>query len=184
MRATEFLKEGVEFGVAKLNDQGAWSSQEFGKYEMSPCWVCDGTGKDPYHGAECSYCKGSKETKEWVSNAPTLQVSNANAGAIASMLGLDNSDYSGIITHEQLSAIMKKLILLKNQDTKHYTQDPTVNRGNMRQTTDTETGLTSIGKGPTIHDMGRSQGLVDRYVDTLMDMVKFAQQHGAGISWG
>jgi hypothetical protein len=32
--------------------------------------------------------------------------------------------------------------------------------------------------------MGRSQGQVDRYVDTLMAMVNFAQQHGAGISWG
>ena len=184
MRAKEFLKEGVEFSVAKLNDRGAWSSNEFGKYEMVPCMVCDGTGKDSYDGTNCRYCLGDGKSKEWVSNAPTLQVSNANAGAIASMLGLDNSDYSGIITHEQLPAIMKKLILLKNQDTKHYTQDPTVNRGNMRQTTDTETGLTSIGRGPTIHDMGRSQGQVDRYVDTLMDMVKFAQQHGAGISWG
>jgi hypothetical protein len=184
MRAKEFLIEGVEFGVARLNDQGAWSSNEFGKYEMAPCWVCDGTGKDSYDGTDCRYCLGVGKSKEWVSNSPTLQVSNANAGAIASMLGLDNSDYSGIIPNEQLPAIMKKLIMLKNQDTKHHTQDPTVNRGNMRQTTDTETGLTSIGRGPTIHDMGRSQGQVDRYVDTLMDMVKFAQQHDAGISWG
>ena len=112
MRATEFLKEGVEFGVARLNDQGAWSSQEFGKYEMAPCWVCDGTGKDSHDGTNCRYCLGAGKSKEWVSTAPTLQVSNANAGAIADMLGLDNSEYSGIITHEQLPAIMKKLIML------------------------------------------------------------------------
>lgn len=186
MRASEFIKESVTFNVAKEKEYApgkkAWSDEEFGKHVEAPCWVCDGTGIDPNgNRGECDYCHGTKVTKEWQSDAPELNVANANAAAILDMLGLERA-YGGVWTPEQLPAIMKKLVKLKNTDTSGYTQEPTVSLGQMlRRKID---GVDTIGRGPTMHDMGRSQGQVTRYIDKLMEIVKYAQEHGAGVSFG
>ena len=180
------IHEGVEFNVVKPkyydNGDRAWSQEEFGQYGKEPCWVCDGTGKDSYDGVECSYCKGSGETEEWQSHAPRLQVSNANASAVLDMLGQE-FDYSGVIEPEQISGLMKKLMLLKNSNSSSYTQEPSTSVGKMGSRVDPETGVTHIGRGATIHDQGRSNEQVERYIDTLMAMLKFAQENQAGIGW-
>ena len=189
MRAREFIIESVTFSVNKLVDYGGtigkeWSGTEFGKYQKQPCWGCNGTGKDHYDdNSKCELCNGSGELEDFVSDAPELNVSNSNAAAILDMLGLE-FDYSGIVTHDKLQDLMTRLIKLKNSDKQQHTQEPTTNFGQRRTSVDPKTGLTTIGRGPTVHDSGRSHSQVERYVDTLMDMVKFAIKNDAALGWG
>lgn len=162
-----------------------WSSADFEKDEMKTCFVCDGTGKETYNDQsyDCEYCHGAGKVKEIVSDAPELNVSNSNGMVIQNMLGID-ADYSGVIQHEQLPEIMRKLIKLKNQEVSQYTQEPSKSQGAMKSWKD-EHGQTHIGRtGPTIYDFGRSQQQVESYIDRLIELVKFAQKHNAGIGWG
>ena len=78
---------------------------------------------------------------------------------------------------------MKKIMLLKNSNSSSYTQEPSTSVGKMGSRVDPETGVTHIGRGATIHDQGRSNEQVERYIDTLMAMLKFAQENQAGIGW-
>ena len=77
---------------------------------------------------------------------------------------------------------MRKLILLKNTGVKDYVKPTSTNQGPMRKFKD-ENGLTAIGRGPTMVDIGRSESQVNRYVDHLIKIVKFAQDHKCGVSW-
>ena len=48
-----------------------------------------------------------------------------------------------------------------------------------------EHGIARIGKtGPTMIHGGRTYEQVARYIDRLIEIVKFAQADGADISWG
>jgi hypothetical protein len=191
MRAKEFIIESVTFTPAVEKDydgQKVWSSQDWESKQMEPCWACDGTGKETYNnkGYSCMRCHGKGKTEEWGSDAPELNVANANAGTILSMMGLpvQPGEYSGLIHNKDLPKIMRRLITLKNTSTEKHTSPNTVSQGPMGKRTDDQ-GITHIGRqGPTMYDMGVSQEQVDRYLDTLIKMVKFAQEHNASISWG
>lgn len=189
MKIRDLITEGMTFTAAKLKDlsgQKVWSSSDWETKQMEPCWVCDGTGKDKYGEQEypCGRCHGKGEFEEWVSSAPELQVSNSNGYEIQRMLGLD-PDYSGLIHNKDLPKVMRRLIQLKNQNTSQYTQDPSDEQGPMGKRYTDDQGVTHIGRaGPRIIDVGRSQGQINRYVDTLIELVKFAQENDASISWG
>jgi len=190
MQIRELIVEGMTFNPVKLTDYDGdkvWSSMEWESKQMEPCFVCDGTGKQRFSDGEypCRRCDGEGKTEEWVSSAPELSVSNSNGFEIQRMLGITDTDYSGIIHHQDLPKFMRRLIQLKNQNTSQYTQEPSDERGPMgRQHTDDQ-GVTHIGHtGPRMIDVGRSQSQIDRYIDELIKMIKFAQEHGASISWG
>ena len=191
MRAKEFIIESVTFTPVVEKDydgQKVWSSQDWESKQTEPCRDCDGTGKETYDNKEysCRRCHGKGKTEEWVIDAPELNVANANAGTILSMMGLSvqPGEYSGLIHNKDLPQIMRKLILLKNTSTEKHTSPNTVSQGPMGKRTDDQ-GITHIGRqGPTMYDMGRNQEQVNRYLDTLIKMVKFAQEHNASISWG
>ena len=190
MRIQDLITEGMTFNAVKSKDydgRKVWSSEDWETKQMEPCFVCDGTGKEEW-GTDvypCRRCDGKGETEEWVSSAPELQVSNANGYEIQRMLGITDPDYSGLLHNRDLPKFMRRLIQLKNQNTSQYTQQPSDERGPMgRQHTDDQ-GVTHIGhKGPRMIDMGRSQEQVNRYIDTLIELIKFAQENDASISWG
>ena len=192
MRAKEFIIESMTFIPAVMKDftdhEGKPSklltSEPWMRKEEQDCFLCDGTGKETYGDMSrvCSRCHGTGKTEEEVSDAPELNVSNANGYAIQEMLGLD-PDYSGTIYNKDLPQIMRRLIELKNKGSSEYTQEPSVSRGPMRKSKDDQ-GITKISPGATSHDFGRSQGQVDRYIDELIKMVQFAQKNNAHISWG
>lgn len=188
MKIKDLLIESITFSPMRLKKDSHgeyWSSADFEKEEMRTCFVCDGTGKEKYgdKSYECEYCHGLGKTKEIASTAPELNVSNSNGMIIQQMLGID-PDYSGIIRHEQLPDVMRKLIKLKNQEVSQYTQEPSKSQGEMGSWKD-EQGQAHIGrKGPTIYDFGRSREQVENYIDHLIKLVKFAQEHDASIGWG
>jgi len=190
MRINDLLFEGMTFNPVILKDYDGdkvWSSTDWQSEQLEPCFLCDGTGKMRWSDGEheCDRCKGTGKTLEWVSSAPELSVSNSNGFEIQRMLGIIDPDYSGIIHHQDLPKFMRRLIQLKNQNTSKYTQEPSDERGPMgRQHTDDQ-GVTHIGHtGPRMIDAGRSQSQIDRYIDELIKIIKFAQEHGASISWG
>lgn len=192
MRAKEFIVEGITFSPAVMKDyvdhEGKpgklLTGEPWWRKEWKECFVCDGTGKETYgdRSVTCGRCNGKGKMQEPVSDAPELSVSNSNGFAIQEMLGLEPDD-SGTIYNKDLPKIMRRLIQLKNKGSSEYTQEPSTSQGPMRKT-QTDQGITKISRGPTMHDYGRSQGQVDRYIDELIKIIKFAQENDAHISWG
>jgi hypothetical protein len=184
MRAFEFITEGMTFNpvVEKEFSDGEkyWTGSDWERKVTIDCRDCDGTGKDREH--PCFYCKGTGKEEDIMSDAPELQVSNANGDIIQQMLGLD-PDYSGVIYNKDLPDIMRRLIMLKNKGSQQYTKDASVDRGAMRRQSDDQ-GVARIGRGPTMYDAGRSQSQVDRYIDKLIEIIQFAQKNNTSVGWG
>lgn len=188
MKIQEIINEGMTFGPARkiIKNGETWiTGEEWQSQQDQECPFCHGKGYEEYHGEreECGYCYGKGYTNEWVSSAPELQVSNSNGYAIQAMLGLD-PDYSGHIANKDLPKIMQQLIKIKNTGVDPYTEEPTIDRPTMQRLPD-EDGVARIGKtGPTMIHGGRTHAQVERYIDKLIEIIKFAQAHDADISWG
>jgi hypothetical protein len=184
MKIKELLNEGMTFNpvVEKEFSTGEkyWTGSDWERKMTINCRDCDGTGKD--RTQLCVYCGGTGKEEDTVSDAPELQVSNANGEIIQQMLGLD-PDYSGVIHNVDLPKVIRRLILLKNKSTQQYTADPKQERGPTQKWTDKQ-GITHIGPGATMYDLGTSQAQIDRYIDRLIEIVQFAQKNNASLGWG
>lgn len=198
MRVSEILNEGITFGVGRLGDHNGqkYYSDPFSKEVNVTCFVCDGVGTEEFGGYddqdgkhipkyrhECRMCNGKGTNTEWKSDADELSVSNSNAFAILDMLGIDEPDYSGSIKKETFPELKRQLIKLKNTDFSQHTQAPTKDVGRMRSYTD-DSGQSSIGRGPTMYDAGRSHSQVERYIDKLLSLMDFAQKNDCDLVWG
>lgn len=179
------LLEGATIYPSRVYNAGTedeyhgWPNELVRKVEI-PCQDCEGSGKDPYHTDQaCVYCRGTgKETEEkW--DFPSLEVSYDNLRAIQDMLGLDGD--SGMIHNKDIPAMKRALIMLKNKGSEQHTKDPSVSQ--QRVVGKDEHGNTSIGMGAKMHDMGRSQAQVDRYIDKMMNILDFAQKNNMNVTW-
>lgn len=181
------LKESVTFDPIVFDKENKYYHNPFGSKKEVKCWVCDGKGKESYGKDEwdCDMCGGKGKREEWVSDAPELNVSNSNAFAIQQMLGIDDPDYAGHIDNKDLPDIIRRLIMLKNQGSEEYTEPGSITGNKMQRYKDPETGLDRIGRqGPMMYHMGRSSSQVERYIDKLLEIIKFAQQNNADLGWG
>jgi len=140
------------------------------------CPWCDGR-------ITCQTCHGKGEIEGYKFVAPSLNVSNLNANTVLEMLGIEFDD-SGYIENSELPNILRRLIKIKNQSVSQYTSPTTVDRGKTGAYTDPNTGLSTIGRGPTIHTIGRNEERILAYIDELIKIIRFAQQNNAGIGWG
>jgi len=180
------INESVTFSAAVLEydphyDGEIYNSAKFQKEVDAECWVCDGKGKSKHgHEYECDYCNGTGKIKEFVTPFKELNVSNANARLILNMLEIDNDELIGGIKHEELPELKRKLIKLKNINTRKYTRDTVTDKGSVRVSKD-EHGLSKISRGPTMIDVGVGQEQITHYIDTLLDLVDFAQKNNAAI---
>jgi hypothetical protein len=185
--AESTLEESITFTSMKLDQEKRAFTQPFASQAQQECWYCDGTGKEPHSSIEydCSRCDGKGSTVEWVSNAPELTVSNANAYDVLQMLDIKDPDYVGSISPKELPTVMRKLLRLKNSGFDQYTEPSSVDRPAMQRRRDPQTGLDTIGRqGPTVHHMGRSHAQVQRYIDQLISIIQFAQKHDLYLTWG
>ena len=144
------------------------NNAEFKQYD---CGLCNGTGKDERNESE----------------APSMNVSNANASVILNMLGIE-FDYGGSIPVSIIPGIKRRLIKLKNQGIDQYTRDTTVSQTDhgMKKTKDHESGITTIApsKGPTMIDVGLSASQIESYVERIMPILDYAQEHNMDVGWG
>ena len=164
------------------NEYHGWPKDLVSKVEKA-CMDCEGSGKDPYHTDQaCVYCQGTgKETEEkW--DFPSLDVSYHNLRAIEAMLGLpEGEDSSGMIRNKDIPDMKRRLIMLKNKGSEHLTREPSTDQ--KRVVDKDEHGNTRIGMGAKMIDLGLSQHQIDRYVDSLMQILDFAQKNNMNVTW-
>jgi hypothetical protein len=55
-------------------------------------------------------------------------------------------------------------------------------RGQRRVSTD-DAGMTRISSGPTFYNGGRTSAQVERYIDSMMEILDFAQKNNMDVSW-
>lgn len=142
------------------------------------CQECEATGVWP-SGKQCFYCRGSGKEKETVYNLPELNVSNANARRILTMLGFED-DSTGWIPSERLPELRRTLIRLKNTDRSGHAIEPSKEQ---KTRMDTSGDIPTITKGPTMYSGGFSDGYMLSTIERLLDMIDYAQKNGYGISW-
>ena len=190
MKSRDFrkLNESIDFSVTKsyVDDRGQTihDMSHFGERKDVDCWVCDGTGKDKFYDeAVCDYCEGKGQRLEFVSDAPEMNVSNSNGFKIIDMLGLEK-DYAGHVDNKDLPMLMRRLIQLKNADTSQYTEPGSTTGGKIGTYKDKD-GIDRIGRtGPMMYHGGTSDSQINRYIDQLIKIVKFAQENDADFGWG
>lgn len=179
------LTESVTFGVSRLVGEPGDQRYEspFEKEHNEECWVCDGTGIDSYHHTKCDMCNGTKKLKSWKPEGyEELNVSNANVSTILSMLGLPpTNDYIGVWEKNELPVLRRRLIALKNKSVDNHVIPPSETQ-NMRKDKD-ENGLTRIGRGPRMIDFGVSERQINHYIDSLLQIIDFAQKNDAVVTW-
>ena len=157
----------------------------FGERKDVECWYCEGTGKEKnYDQIPCELCDGTgTELNKWIPSSPELRTSNSNAYLIMDMLGIESTS-SGTIKNANLPAIMRRLIELKNSNTSQYTRLGSQTGGKIGRYKDKD-GMDRIGqKGIAMYNFGTSQSQVTKYIETLGEIVKFAQDNDADLGWG
>lgn len=182
----QLLLESVTFHAAIIQDDGKrkmYDTAHFQKAEQQECWVCDGTGKDPYHSGECGMCDGKKEVTKYVTPYKSLNVSNSNAQEILNMLDQEMDDeWCGAWEEKELPVIRRKLIAIKNKDSSKYVIPSSDTQGKARAVKD-ENGQSRISRGPRVIDGGVSSSQINHYVDTLLALIDFAQKNKAVVTW-
>ena len=183
------LTEGVSFhpAVMEIHDGEKYIHWPPGATQKTsePCPGCE------YHrewikdwdSANCEDCYGEGEIHDEVMTCPHLDVSNFQSSDIANMLGHpeEHGDHTGWITPQELPVVMRRLIALKNGDTSQYTHDGEITGGDTY--VDRSGDVPRIAKHATVIGGGRDQSQIDRYIDRLISIVQWAQQHGCGLSW-
>jgi len=187
MKVKDIIVESMTFSAAKIEVQpdGRKVISSIGGTEDVECFVCDGNGQEKWGGDgthKCDYCHGAGTVKAFKAEGPEMNVANSNGYEIMKMAGLEQDEY-GHVAHADLPALMQRLMKLKNGDTSDYTRDPETSKGEMKRQMQSG-NVTAIGRGPTMVDMGRSQGQVSGYIDRLMKIVQYAQKNNHDISWG
>tara|TARA_Y100001937_G_C7038636_1_gene293543 strand:+ start:270 stop:854 length:585 start_codon:yes stop_codon:yes gene_type:complete len=165
---------------------------------LEKCWVCKGTGKEEaYMGkpgdgpslVDCDYCKGKGERLEWRGKGPEMNLSNTNAFAVFSFLGIQEPDYSGTIMNKDLQKYLMLLYQVKSGEQDSGLESPGRTSGGNRRTEiqkDPETGLDTIKKvsdGPVLYHMGRSASQVRTYIDKLINIFEYARDNKVNVSW-
>lgn len=187
MRIKDIIVESMEFGPSRLvkRNDGTMVHTPPGSKQQVECYYCDGSGKDTRTFSDtypCQACAGTGKREEWVSDGPEMNVSNSNGFEIQRMMGIE-PDYGGSVSLEDLPDLMRRLIRLKNGDTSAHTREPTTSKGTMKKT-GSDGNVTSIGRGATMIDLGRSQEQIDRYVNSLIPLVKWCIDNKYDLSWG
>ncbi len=143
------------------------------------CWRCEQDEKiDP----NCNVCQGTGKEMETTYNFPMLNVANGVIDTIIDILGVGETDpYSGHIENKDLPIVMRTLIRLKNGDMNKHAYGDQVSAGETR--VDHSGGMPRITTGPTMINHGRDVDQITRYVDRLIEIVKWAQEHDCDVSW-
>lgn len=106
-------------------------------------------------GSGCSHCKGTGKHVDLTTFAPELEVGEETAKTLQKLLGVAKIDIVGVIEPEKLPDILDRLMKLKKFGIKHFS---------------------------TVPDRTATEQ-IEYVLDKLIEMVEFAKDKGAGISW-
>lgn len=107
------------------------------------------------NGQGCDHCKNTGKHIDITSFAPELEVGEETAKVLQNLLGVSKIDLVGVIEPEQLDDVLNKLMKFKTFGLKHF---------NSIQDTNTKDQIGYI-------------------LDQLIEIVEFAKDKGAGLSW-
>lgn len=187
MRLTEMITESVTFSVSKIDDVNGERvhSDPFSTTAEGECELCDGDGKDFNDETQpCRRCNGTGKSMRRTPAVPELNISNDRAALFLKALGFGPSD-DGLVGEwmpDDLPIIRRRLIVMKNKGVDNFVQEPYTQKGEMQRYKD-DNGVTSIGRGGSMMHGGNTQEQLDRYIDSLLKIVEFAQKNGAAVTW-
>lgn len=204
------LLESVTFFASREEDHPEYGKLRSapGEVKLTDCEYCEGKGHDDeyvhkngedyiwdseydelpdeekanYNPVPCRFCKGQKQIERFVSDSPELNVANRNARILQGALRLPEEE-SGHIDNKDLPELKRRIIKLMNSDTSDYAFDTYAEKPTIR-TSKEKGNVTRISRGPTIYQMGFSQEQLDRYLKSLLEIIRYAQKHGYDLSWG
>lgn len=108
---------------------------------------------DRCNGEGCGHCKNTGKHVDMTTFAPELEVGEETAKVLQKLLGVAKIDFVGVIEPEQLGDVLNRLEKLKMLGTKHFSSSP--------DTTEQ----------------------VNYVLDKLIEIIQFAKDKGAGLSW-
>ncbi len=194
---TGILNESVDFhpSVKTIEPNGqvviGWPDSCVKKVK-EPCFMCDYHHEhhpdSPAINPHCTDCGGTGFFTKTEYDLPEMNVSNRNAGVIASMLGFDHpEDYShGWIPPENLPDARRKLIRILNDENEAF--------GHTIEPSETSSKTTYVDRsgdvpeiktqgGARMIDAGVSRSQIHSYATRLLELIDWAQKNNCGISW-
>lgn len=158
---------------------------------MKDCPYCDGSGHDLYNeNRVCDDCNGTKIYRDEEFVAPSLNMANAAAGELFAALGMQVNWDDGLIRNKDLPKIKRRLIELKNSASvrqKHTYDSYEEDRGQPQRYVDRSGEVPEIKtkhNGPRIFHFGMPEERLMRYIDTMIQIVDYAQKNGCDITYG
>jgi hypothetical protein len=155
------------------------------KKVFDTCNVCGGDGKDA-NDMECQYCHGAGKREQYEPTVPTLNVANRNGELILQMMGVP-FDHSGIIKNEKLPEVKRRLLALKNQDRKRsqFEIPDEEFKGKKETYVDKSGDVPRIGTrgGAQVYSMGVRPEQINRYIDSMLNMIEVAQKEKMDLMW-
>ena len=121
---------------------------------------------------------------EKVSCLPEVEVGQATARALLDLLGLPWDAWGGELAGDELSGAIERTLRVINGDgVRHATVDASVTVGGMRAMS-VQGGVTTIGRGATVVDMGVSEEKLRRRLGELLELFTQARRGGYKVCWG
>jgi RecJ-like exonuclease len=180
------LNESVTLSVAKLAADGSFSDEELGKEIEGTCDGCEGSGKDwQDEDLPCDWCKGTGKMKKYEMPFDELNMANSAAEDFLSGIGINprsNGELAGHLDPQDLPALRRKLIKIKNGGVDSLTTPDDVSGGEMKVTRD-KNNIPKIERTAKVFTSGRSEEQINRYIDELLKLIDFAQKNGGTITW-
>lgn len=136
---------------------GAATTEQFESVEDVQFVITSGNA--PVCGDE--FCAAYFPSIKPITDAPELNVSNANAEAILSVLGFEEIQYEGTISGDDL---MGRILIAQ-----------AINP--------TDAGIPATRDGNFI-SCGRNEGYIDQRLEQLAEIAAFATKHNLSIYWG
>lgn len=119
-------------------------------------------------GARCGYCEDGV-SREWVTQAPEVNLSNNNAMLMLSMLNLPQ-EYDGAIALEDAHKVLQRILYVLNVDHARHVaiREPSIDLGAARC---------------RLVDFGNTDEQTMDRLERLRDLLVFAIQHQVDVSW-
>ena len=133
----------------------------------------------------CYVCKGLGICEQTVFDVEPLNMSNANAASVFSLIGIHGEDvYYGSVEADKVADLRRRIFMaLNRQDEIASAVRPTHIEYTTRVVTDDD-GLSRIDRAPRLFSMGNNEEYLVRRLRDIDELLQKAQEKNCGIYWG